>query len=85
MKGDGVQVMNGVNDAASRGADWDNLLTEMLAALHKIAMLQLLPVQDNSAGVTEERLRILAGPLPGGSATLLSDTAGWPQRAAVCP
>ncbi|TFQ13532.1 DNA polymerase III subunit delta', partial [Escherichia coli] len=60
VKGDGVQVMNGVNDAASRGADWDNLLTEMLAALHKIAMLQLLPVQDNSAGVTEERLRILA-------------------------
>ncbi|MEM8182856.1 DNA polymerase III subunit gamma/tau [Morganella morganii subsp. sibonii] len=61
VKGDGVQVMNGVNDAASRGADWDNLLTEMLAALHKIAMLQLLPVQENSAaGVTEERLRILA-------------------------
>lgn len=53
--------MNGVNDAASRGTDWDNLLTEMLAALHKIAMLQLLPVQENSAaGVTEERLRILA-------------------------
>lgn len=24
VKGDGVQVMNGVNDAASRGADWDN-------------------------------------------------------------
>ena len=60
VKGDGVQVMDGVNDAASRGADWENLLVEMLAALHKTAMLQLLPVQENTADVTQERLRILA-------------------------
>ncbi len=39
---DGERVMAGVNEAASRGVEWEALLVEMQSLLHRIAMVQLL-------------------------------------------
>ncbi|MFZ4834064.1 DNA polymerase III subunit gamma/tau [Rouxiella sp. Mn2063] len=65
VSADGAQVMAQVEQAASRGVDWDNLLVETLALLHRIAMLQLLPaVLDNHYVAIEQRLRELARVLP---------------------
>ncbi|PVZ87312.1 DNA polymerase III subunit gamma/tau [Serratia sp. S1B] len=62
---DGEKVMAQVAQAASRGVDWESLLVETLALLHRIAMLQLLPsVLDNHYAVIEQRLRELARLLP---------------------
>ncbi|KMJ44548.1 DNA polymerase III subunits gamma and tau [Xenorhabdus khoisanae] len=61
IRADGQQVMALVEQVASRGVDWENLLIEMLAQLHHIAMLQLLPQQPESeSSSTEGRLRLLA-------------------------
>ncbi|OTA21297.1 DNA polymerase III subunit gamma/tau [Xenorhabdus beddingii] len=61
VRADGQQVMDLVEQVASRGVDWENLLVEMLAQLHHIAMLQLLPQQPESeTSSTEGRLRLLA-------------------------
>jgi DNA polymerase-3 subunit gamma/tau len=38
---DGERVMAGVNEAASRGVEWEALLVEMQSLLHRIAMVQL--------------------------------------------
>lgn len=40
---DGERVMALVNDAAARGIEWEALLVEMSALLHRIAMVQLSP------------------------------------------
>jgi len=65
VSADGAQVMAQVEQAASRGVDWENLLVETLALLHRIAMLQLLPaVLDNHYAAIEQRLRELARVLP---------------------
>ncbi|WP_419793015.1 DNA polymerase III subunit gamma/tau [Serratia fonticola] len=62
---DGEKVMAQVAQAASRGVDWENLLVETLALLHRIAMVQLLPsVLDNHYAAIEQRLRELARTLP---------------------
>jgi len=65
VSADGAQVMAQVEQAASRGVDWENLLVESLALLHRIAMLQLLPtVLDSHYVAIEQRLRELARVLP---------------------
>ncbi len=83
VSADGEKVMAQVAQAASRGVDWENLLVETLALLHRIAM-QLLPsMLDNHYAAVEQRLRELAL-AAGRRATLLPDAAGGPQRAGLC-
>ncbi|AOM41125.1 DNA polymerase III subunit gamma/tau [Xenorhabdus hominickii] len=61
VRADGQQMMALVEQVASRGMDWENLLVETLSLLHRIAMLQLLPQQPESdPSSTEGRLRLLA-------------------------
>ncbi|NHB97164.1 DNA polymerase III subunit gamma/tau [Photorhabdus stackebrandtii] len=61
IRSDGQQVMALVEQAASRGADWENLLVKILSLLHRIAMIQLLASQPEIASSSiEGRLRILA-------------------------
>ena len=65
VSADGEKVMAQVAQAASRGVDWENLLVEPLALLHRIAMVQLLPsMLDNQYAAVEQRLRELARTLP---------------------
>lgn len=65
VSADGEKVMAQVAQAASRGVDWENLLVETLALLHRIAMVQLLPsVLDNHYAAIEQRVRELARTLP---------------------
>ncbi|WP_045046090.1 DNA polymerase III subunit gamma/tau [Rouxiella chamberiensis] len=65
VSADGATVMAQVEQAASRGVDWETLLVETLALLHRIAMVQLLPtVLDNHYAAIEQRLRELARVLP---------------------
>ena len=86
VSADGEKVMAQVAQAASRGVDWENLLVETLALLHRIAMVQLLPsMLDNHYAAVEQRLRELARNFAAGRrATLLPDAAGGPQRAGLC-
>lgn len=62
---DGQQTMSLLQQAASRGVEWEALLVEMLRLLHRIAMIQLLPsaLSDEYAAV-EQRLRELARIVP---------------------
>ncbi|MBI6548751.1 DNA polymerase III subunit gamma/tau [Xenorhabdus lircayensis] len=61
VRADGQQMMALVEQVASLGVDWENLLIETLSLLHRIAMLQLLPQQPESdPSSTEGRLRLLA-------------------------
>ncbi|WP_145557979.1 DNA polymerase III subunit gamma/tau [Yersinia aldovae] len=65
VSADGAKVMAQVDQAASRGIDWENLLVETLSLLHRIAMVQLLPsMLDNHYAAIEPRLRELARTLP---------------------
>lgn len=65
VNAEGQQVMALLNQAASRGVEWEALLVEMLRLLHRIAMVQLLPsaIGDDQAAI-EQRLRELARVLP---------------------
>ncbi|MEM6160622.1 DNA polymerase III subunit gamma/tau [Erwinia sp. P6884] len=65
VNAEGEQVMSLLNQAASRGVEWEALLVEMLTILHRVAMVQLLPsaLGDDYAAV-EQRLRELARVLP---------------------
>lgn len=65
VNADGAQVMALLNQAASRGVEWEALLVEMLTLLHRVAMIQLLPsaLGDDMAAI-EQRLRELARVLP---------------------
>lgn len=65
VNAEGEQVMSLLNQAASRGVEWEALLVEMLTLLHRVAMIQLLPsaLGDDYAAV-EQRLRELARLLP---------------------
>lgn len=59
VSADGARVMAQIEQAASRGVDWENLLVESLSLLHKIAMVQLLPsMLDNHYAAIEPRLQI---------------------------
>ncbi|WP_369310269.1 DNA polymerase III subunit gamma/tau [Providencia rettgeri] len=61
VRADSIAVMAQVEQAASRGADWENLLVEILSQLHRIAMIQLLPAeQETDPSSTEGRLRQVA-------------------------
>ncbi|GAB1439728.1 DNA polymerase III subunit gamma/tau [Providencia sp.] len=61
VRADSLSVMAQVEQAASRGADWENLLVEILSQLHRIAMIQLLPAeQETDPSSTEGRLRQVA-------------------------
>ncbi|WP_437608672.1 DNA polymerase III subunit gamma/tau [Erwinia sp. V71] len=61
----GQQVMTLLNQAASRGVEWEALLVEMLRLLHRIAMVQLLPsAMGDEPAALEQRLRELARVLP---------------------
>lgn len=61
VRADGIAVMSEVEQAAVRGADWENLLVEILSLLHRIAMIQLLPaVKETDPSSTEGRLRQIA-------------------------
>ncbi|HHA0036543.1 TPA: DNA polymerase III subunit gamma/tau [Yersinia enterocolitica] len=65
VSADGARVMAQLEQAASRGVDWENLLVETLSLLHCIAMVQLLPsMLDNHYATIEPRLRELARTLP---------------------
>ncbi|AWK13364.1 DNA polymerase III subunit gamma/tau [Candidatus Fukatsuia symbiotica] len=69
VSADGVQLMAQVEQVASRGVDWENLLIEALTLLHRIAMMQLLPTPFDSPlndqdTLTEQRLHELAKILP---------------------
>lgn len=65
VNGNGEKLMAQVTQTASRGMDWENLLVETLALLHRIAMIQLLPsMLDNQYITIEQRLRELARTLP---------------------
>lgn len=62
---DGERVMALVNDAAARGIEWEALLVEMSALLHRIAMVQLSPAALGSdMAVIEQRMRELARIVP---------------------
>lgn len=60
MNADGLAMMTQIEQAASRGVDWENLLVETLALLHQIAMIQLLPTALAAGVSNEQRLRELA-------------------------
>ncbi|MBC2618240.1 MULTISPECIES: DNA polymerase III subunit gamma/tau [Citrobacter] len=62
---DGERVMTLVNDAAARGIEWEALLVEMSALLHRIAMVQLSPAALGSdMDAIEQRMRELARIVP---------------------
>ncbi|MBK0096245.1 DNA polymerase III subunit gamma/tau [Erwinia sp. S63] len=65
VDGQGEQVMALLNQAASRGVEWEALLVEMLRLLHRVAMVQLLPASLGEDDVNQaQRLRDLARVLP---------------------
>ncbi|MFS1537564.1 MAG: DNA polymerase III subunit gamma/tau [Candidatus Phlomobacter fragariae] len=58
---DGQKMMALVEDIALRGSDWESVLIEMLSLVHRIAMIQLLPMEmQDTVSPIEERLRLLA-------------------------
>lgn len=63
MQADGSAMMTQIEQAASRGVDWDSLLVETLSVLHQVAMVQLLsaPVEQS---FNEQRLKELARVIP---------------------
>lgn len=62
---DGERAMTLVNDAAARGIEWEALLVEMSALLHRIAMVQLSPAALGSdMAAIEQRMRELARIVP---------------------
>ncbi|RLM27789.1 DNA polymerase III subunit gamma/tau [Brenneria alni] len=65
VKADGAKVMSLLDQAASRGVDWESLLVETLTLLHRIAMVQLLPAAlSHDYAAVEARIRDLARALP---------------------
>ncbi len=62
---DGERAMALVNDAASRGVEWEALLVEMQMLIHRIAMVQLTPAALGSdMAAIEQRMRELARIIP---------------------
>ncbi|WP_342755033.1 DNA polymerase III subunit gamma/tau [Pantoea sp. MBD-2R] len=65
VNAEGEQVMSLLDQAASRGVEWEALLVEMLTLLHRVAMIQLLPsALGEDFAIVEQRLRELARLLP---------------------
>ncbi len=64
-RAEGETVLRLINEAHSRGVEWEALLVEMLSLLHRIAMVQLSPAAiGNDMANIEQRLRELARTLP---------------------
>lgn len=62
---DGQRVMALLNDAAARGVEWEALLVEMSALLHRVAMVQLSPsALGSDMAAIEQRMRELARVVP---------------------
>lgn len=62
---DGQRVMALLNDAAARGIEWEALLVEMSALLHRVAMVQLSPsALGSDMAAIEQRMRELARVVP---------------------
>lgn len=59
-RADGEALMSLVNQVAAKGVDWETLLVEMLALLHQVAMVQLLPSALEPLSHNEQRMRELA-------------------------
>ncbi|MDR0805200.1 MAG: DNA polymerase III subunit gamma/tau [Enterobacteriaceae bacterium] len=53
-------LMSLVMQIAAKGVDWETLLVEMLALLHQVAMVQLLPSALDPLQHNEQRMRELA-------------------------
>ena len=65
VNAEGEQVMSLLDQAASRGVEWEALLVEMQTLLHRVAMIQLLPsALGEDFAIIEQRLRELARVLP---------------------
>ncbi len=61
----GERVMALVNEAASRGVEWEALLLEMQTLMHRIAMVQLTPsALGSDMAPVEHRVRELARTVP---------------------
>ncbi|CAK9884190.1 MAG: DNA polymerase III subunit tau [Candidatus Erwinia impunctatus] len=62
---DGVQLMALLEQVATRGEEWENVLIAMLTFLHHIAMVQLLPSSlSEDLQAVEHRIRTLARTIP---------------------
>ncbi|AWH87819.1 DNA polymerase III subunit gamma/tau [Limnobaculum parvum] len=57
---DGEKLMSLVSQIAAKGVDWETLLVDMLALLHQVAMVQLLPSALDPLQQNEQRMRELA-------------------------
>ncbi|WP_140918151.1 DNA polymerase III subunit gamma/tau [Limnobaculum xujianqingii] len=57
---DGEKLMSLVTQIAAKGVDWETLLVDMLALLHQVAMVQLLPSALDPLQQNEQRMRELA-------------------------
>lgn len=65
VNANGEQTMALLQQAASRGVEWEALLVEMLTLLHRIAMVQLLPTAlGPEESPIASRLRSLARSVP---------------------
>lgn len=65
VQADGQRVMALLNDAAARGIEWEALLGEMSALLHRVAMVQLSPsALGSDMASIEQRMRELARVVP---------------------
>ncbi|QOV69867.1 DNA polymerase III subunit gamma/tau [Citrobacter sp. BDA59-3] len=72
---DGERTMALVNEAASRGVEWEALLVEMQTLMHRIAMVQLSPAALGSdMAPIEQRMRELARIVPPGDVQLYYQT-----------
>lgn len=56
-------VFDTLNQLASQGIDWDGLLKELVAQIHRIAMYQALPASLDKTKPDAERIRLLAASL----------------------
>lgn len=60
LSADGNKLLSHINHAAEQGGDWTTLLTDTVALLHQIALLQMIPTALGEYQHQEERLRYLA-------------------------
>lgn len=65
VQADGQRVMSLIDEVASRGVEWENLLVEMSSLFHRLAMIQLSPAAlGNDMAAIEVRMRELARTIP---------------------
>ncbi|AMA64948.1 DNA polymerase III subunit tau [Candidatus Arsenophonus lipoptenae] len=58
---DGKKTMALIAELSLQGIDWEQVIIQMLSLIHRIAMIQLLPMSiQNIISPIEERLRLLA-------------------------